>query len=81
MVTETKPKPKPKIAVKRVVVDKQLKHRLTQAERQLKAMKDRKAKKSAKKAMERNINRQVKDAYELIDQLSSVLVTHGKDQL
>jgi predicted GTPase len=79
MVTQTKPKPK--VIIKRVVADKQLKHRLTQAERQLKAMKDRKAKKSAKKAMERNINRQVREAYELIEELQSVLVTHAEDQL
>jgi hypothetical protein len=75
MTTNTKTKKK------RIITDKVLKKRLTQAERQLKAMKDRKARKAAKKAMDRKINSQFNNTFDLIDDLSRVLVTHAEDQL
>jgi hypothetical protein len=75
MTTETKSKKK------RIVTDKVLKKRLTQAERQLKAMKDRKSRKAAKKALNRKINSEFNSTFDLIDDLSRVLVTHAEDQL
>jgi ferritin-like metal-binding protein YciE len=71
----------PKTKARRVGTDKMLKHRLTQAERQLKAMKDRKAKKAQRKALNRAINSNFRNTFELIDDLSKILVVHGDDQL
>ena len=79
MVTQARPKAKPK--VKRVVVDKTLKRQLVAANRQLNAMKDRKAKKAQRKAENRIINSNVRGMFELCDDLSKCFIVYGEDKL
>ena len=81
MTTQAKPKSRPKPKAKRIVTDKGLKRRLTATERQLKTMKDRKARKAQRKAENRIINAHVRNVFEFCDDLSRVLVVHGEDQL
>lgn len=72
---------KPKTPAKKKPTDGAIRRQLRSANRQLEAMKNRKAAKARRKLEDRIINLNVRSTFEMIDDLSRVLVIHGDDKL